>query len=221
MPFDLWAVLALSLALPPAGPPPKVEVAAEASAPAGRMVVLKAETTCPVVRWATAADGVDLVPFPDGKTALFCSPTPGRFVVFAWTAAGDVPSDAARCVVVVGGPKPDPKPGLTLAADLQALVAADPTADRVQVAVLAGVYRDAVKLAALPDVATAGDLAGRVRAAAQTAVGPTALVTVRTRIAAELARKLPADPSILLDAVARKAAAEVFTEIATALEAVR
>lgn len=217
----LWTALALSVARPPAGPVPKVEVAAEASAPAGRIVVLKAETACAVVRWATAADGVDLVPFPDGKTALFCSPTPGRFVVFAWTAAGDVPSDAARCVVVVGGPKPEPKPGPTLAAELQALAAADPTADRGQVLALAGVYREAVKLASLPDVTTAGDLAGRVRAAAQTAVGPNALVPVRTRIAAELAWTLPSDGSAALDAVTRKAAADVFTDIATALEAVR
>ena len=204
----------------PAGdsPAPVVKLPAEVTAPAGRVVLLKADTPGKVVRWATAADGVDLVPFPDGKSAVFCSPTAGRFTVFAWTAAGDVPGEAARCVVVVGGPAP--APASAFAAELKALVAADP-AGKGFVPLLAGAYRDAAKLPERADVLTAGDLAARVRGVVQAAVGPDSLPGVRARIAQEVAKKLPADPDAALDAAARKAAAELFADISTHLEADR
>ena len=83
---------------------PTIALPAEVNASPGRLVKLTATTEGKLVRWVLASDDADLVPFPDGKTALFCSPKPGRYVVFAWTAAGDVPSEAAKCVVVVGEP---------------------------------------------------------------------------------------------------------------------
>ncbi len=199
-------------------PGPVVKLPAEVSAPVGRVVLLKADTPGKVVRWVTAADGVDLVPFPDGKSAVFCSPTAGRFTVFAWTAAGDVPGDAARCVVVVGGPAP--VPAGTFAAELKALVIAEP-AGKGLVPALAAAYRDAAKLPDRVDVVTAGDLAGRVRGVVLAAVGPDALPGVRARIAAEVTKRLPADPDTPLDAATRKAAAELFADIATHLEAAR
>jgi hypothetical protein len=47
----------------------------------GRLVKLAAESNGKTVRWALASDDADLIPFPDGKTALFCSAKPGRFLV--------------------------------------------------------------------------------------------------------------------------------------------
>jgi hypothetical protein len=134
--------------------------------------------------------------------------------VFAWTAAGDVPSEAARCVVVVGEPpgppppKPPDPPADPLAAEFRNLLAADPSADRL------------AHLAQL-DVRTAGDLAGRIRAASGTLLPADALVAVRKRIAEEIAKHLPVETDAPLDPSTRRKAALLFARIATSLEAAK
>lgn len=205
-----------------AEPTPVVTLPAEVSAQPGRIVRLQAQTDGKIVRWALASDDADLVPFPDGKVALFSSPKPGRYLVLAWTAVGDVPSEAARCVVVVGGPTPPPGPADPLAADLRRLFDSDATKDKAaHLAQLAAVYREAVKFADHPDVRTAAELAGRIRAAANSLLPADALVPLRKRVAEEVARHLPADGDRDLDPATRKTAAELFDRVATALEAVR
>lgn len=47
---------------------------------------------------------------PDFKGLAFIAMKPGRFRVFCWTAAGDVPSKGAWMTVIVGDPGPDPDP---------------------------------------------------------------------------------------------------------------
>jgi hypothetical protein len=187
------------------------------------MVSLRAETDGAVVRWVLAAGDADLVPLPtDGKSALFCSPVPGRYVVFAWTAAGDEPSDAARCVIVVGdAPQPpSPPPVDPLTAEFRRLLAAEPTPDKsAHLMQLAAVYREAGKYATQADVATAGDLAARIRAAVNLLLPTEALTSLRKRIAEEIAKVLPLDSDKALDAETRKKAAALFTRIATSLEA--
>lgn len=206
----------------PAGP--AVALPAEVRAAPGRLVTLRADTAGAVVRWALASDDADLVPFPDGKSAIFSSPKAGRFVVLAWTAAGDVPSEAARCVVVVGDPPAPvpPAPADPFAADLRRLFAEDASPDKAaHLAQLAAVYREAVRFAATADVRTAGELAGRIRAAAGSLLPADALVGVRKRIADEVARRLPADGDKPLDPATRAAAGELFDRIAAALEGVK
>jgi hypothetical protein len=203
-------------------PTPVVTLPTEVSAQPGRIVRLQAQTDGKLVRWALASDDADLVPFPDGKVALFSSPEPGRYLVLAWTAVGDVPSEAARCVVVVGAPTPPPGPTDPLAADLRRLFDADATKDKeTHLAQLAAVYREAVRFADHPDVRTAAELAGRIRAAANSLLPADALVPLRKRVAEEIARHLPADGDRDLDPATRKTAAELFDRVATALEAVR
>src|SRR5687768_17332652 len=124
--------------------PPTISLPPEVAAPPGRIVKLTAVTDGKLVRWQLAGDDADLIPFPDGKTALFCSPKPGRFTVFAWTAAGDEPSEAAKCVITVGEPQPipPPKPVDALAAEFRKLLAADSTAEKLAHLVqLAALYR--------------------------------------------------------------------------------
>ena len=203
--------LCFALALQCAAPV-GVALPAEVQVPPGRVVVLKAETAGEVVRWATLADGVDLLAFPDGKSAVFCSPVAGRFTVLAWTAAGNVPSEAARVVVVVGTPKPAAN---DFAAELRSLLT---TADAGHVKTLAAAYRAAAELAGKPDIATAGELAERVRAAVRGALPADALGAIRKRIAIESAARLPAGPDAPLTAEIRASAAKLFAEIATTLE---
>lgn len=204
--------------------PPAVVLPAEVSALPGRIVRLTATTEGKLVRWQLATDDADLVPFPDGKTALFCSPKPGRYVVFAWTATGDVPSEAAKCVIVVGEPQPipPPKPIDNLAAEFSKLLAADTTAEKLaHLKQLAALYREAASFADNPDVKTAGDLAGRIRTAANSLIPADALVAIRKRIAEEIAKELSADGEAALDAATRRKAAALFIRIATSLEAAK
>ena len=214
----MFPLLPLLLAAPSAAPP-TISLPAEVSAKPGRIAAVRADTDGNVVRWVLASADADLVPLPtDGKTALFCSPTPGRYVVFAWTAAGDVPSEAARCVVVVGD-APSPPPADAFTADIRKLLAADATPDKAaHVAQLAAVYREAGKYAAQADVATAGDLAARIRAAVSSLLPADALTAVRKRLAEEIAKTLPDDGEKPLDADTRKSAAALFARIATSLE---
>ena len=192
--------------------PVGVTLPAEVSTPPGRIVVLKAETAGEVVRWASLAEGVDLLPFPDGKTAVFCSSTPGRFTVLAWTASGNVPSEAARVVVVVGTPTPV---SLDFAQELRALVAA---ADGEQVTKLAAAYRGAAELAGKPDITTAGQLAEQVRALVRAALPTDALGAIRKRIATESGTRLPAGPDTPVTPEIRGVAGKLFLDIATILE---
>jgi hypothetical protein len=217
----LLAVPFMGAADPPA---PAVALPAEVAAHPGRLVKLTATTDAKQVRWLLASDDADLIPFPDGKTALFCAAKSGRYLVFAWTAAGDVPSEAARCVVSVGDPPPapPPQPADALAAEFRKLLAADATPDKpAHLAQLVALYREAAAFADSADVKTAGELAARIRAAAGTLLPADALVAVRKRIADEIAKELPADGETPLDATARRKAAALFARIATSLEAAK
>ncbi len=211
----------LPLVLAVAAGPPVVALPPEVQAQPGRIVKLAATTEGKFVRWQLANNDADLVPFPDGKTALFCSPKPGRFTVFAWTAVGDLPSEAARCVIVVSDPQPvpPPKPVDELTAEFRRLLAADLAADKLtHLAQLAALYREAVAYADRVDVKTAGDLAGRIRTAAASLIPPEALIGIRKRIAEEIAKELPLESEASLDAATRRKAAALFTRIAIALE---
>lgn len=213
----LLAVPFLGAADPPA---PAVTLPAGVKAQPGRLVKLTATTDAKQVRWLLASDDADLIPFPDGKTALFCAAKPGRYLVFAWTAAGDVPSEAARCVVNVGDPPPQPAD--TLATEFRKLLAADATPDKpAHLAQLVALYREAAAFADSADVKTAGELAARIRAAAGTLLPADSLVAVRKRIADEIAKELPIDGETPLDTPARRKAAALFARIATSLEAAK
>lgn len=214
-PLPLFLVLAA---------PPEITLPVEVQAKPGRLVTLTAQTTGQQVRWLVASEAADLVPFPGGKTALFCSPTPGRYLVFAWTASGDEPSEAARCVVVVRnsapGPPVPPADPLTLA--LQQLYSEDHSPKKSDhLAQLAALYREAVAFAERPELLTAGDLAARLKTAAATLLPADALIPIRKRIAEETARVLPVDSERPLDAATRSAATALFHRLATSLESIR
>lgn len=214
-------IVAQPVELPAEPPPPAVMLPAEVNAAPGRIVQLKAETTGRSVRWALASDDADLIPFPGGKVALFSAAKPGRYLVFAWTAAGDEPSEAARCVVVVGSPPGPGPPTDPFAAELQRLFASDPTPDKAaHRAQLAALYREAVAFAKRPDVRTAGELAARIRSAAAALLPADALTNIRKRIAEEIAKTLPVDGDRPLDPATRSAAGHLFDRIATALESI-
>ncbi len=223
----------LALVLPASGgsskSAPAISLPAEVKAAPGRLVKLVAESAGTHIRWALASEDADLIPFPDGKTALFCSAKSGRFLVLAWTAIDGEPTEAARCWVIVGDrkpePDPDPKPppppppSDPLVADFRRMLAEDPTPGKAAHLVqLAAVYREAVTFADKAEVATVGDLASRIRSAASSLLPTDALVPIRRRIAEEIAKQLPIDGDRPLDSATRKLAGTVFLRIATALD---
>ncbi len=194
--------------------PPPIRLPAELSGKPGRLVRLEADTPGVVVRWLVVGDA-DLVPLPGTKSCVICGPAAGKLLVFAWTAAGDVPSEAARCVVTLGEPTP-PAPVDSLAADLKAAFAADPSPQKATFArQLAAGYRAAASAAG--SVRTLAELYAVLKQ--QLAGLPAdALVSVRKRLADELNRTLTADADGPLDPTTRAAAGKLFARLATILE---
>lgn len=213
-------ILLLPLIVAPATLP-VVKLPAEVQGQPGRMVRLTAETTGKQVRWHLVSEDADLVPFPEGKVALFTAPKPGRYVVLAWTASGDQPSDAARCIIDIRE-IPAPAPLDPFARDLRKHFALDSTTDKARhLAQLAALYREAIAYAEKSEVATVGDLAARIRAAAAGLMPAEALIEVRKRIAEEIAKELPVDGEVALDPATRAKAAKLFDRIAKHLEELR
>jgi hypothetical protein len=215
------ACLLLLLAVIGGRADPAVRLPAEVKARPGRLVKLAAESDGKLVRWASASEDADLIPFPDGRQAIFSAAQPGRYRVLAWTAVGDVPSEAAVCTVVVDGPTPPPPPSPNdpLAEALRAAYAADPSpqksAHRVS---LAALYRQAATTCRDPDVKTAGNLFGVLKSATAKLVPDDALTALRQRVAEELRKVLPLAPDAALEPAARGSAAQLFAKLAAILE---
>lgn len=96
-----------------------VKLPAEVKAEPGAFVKVPAELPDggKEVRWYSPDKGLQVFPvelLKDSKTAVVIANAPGRYRLVAWTAKGDVPSDPAVCVVIVGDVPPvppDPGPG--------------------------------------------------------------------------------------------------------------
>lgn len=213
---------------------PAVKLPTEIRAKPGRLLRLQAETTNKHVRWFLSnPDDADLIPIAAEKAAIFCSPTVGRYRVFCYTAAGDVPSEPAVCVVIVGeapdpGPKPPPSPDPPEPSDpfakaLQAAYAADAAPDKAKRRdQLASLYRYAANLVSgESEIDTVGKLYDVLRDAGKILVGDQVLPGVRRAIAEELSKVLPTSPSAPLDKATRERCASQFTRVAKALESVR
>lgn len=136
----------------------------------GAFISIPATTDGKEVRWYALDKGVNLFPtalLKDTKTAVVTAPKAGRYRVIAWTATGDVPSEAASTVVVVGEPGPDPGPGpgptpgpdspLKKAIDAAFAAETDP-AKAAQIKYLASVYAGAGTLVDDPSVKMLSDL---------------------------------------------------------------
>ncbi|WP_439627464.1 hypothetical protein [Gemmata sp.] len=212
-----------------AAPPAVVEVPrgdpakwAEVRAERGRILRLSAE---PASKWLLIDDAAaDLFPADGGKIADFATPTDGRYKLVVTAPDGS----AARVVVVVGdGPAPDKKPADPLVARLRAAYDADPERDlakrQAHAKDLAAVYGVVAKAARNPDLGTAKAFIAFAKESATKMVdldapdGVRNLAGVRDVVAKDLAAIFPGDGPLTDDQ--RRAAAELFTKLAAALEA--
>jgi hypothetical protein len=204
--------------------PPVLRLPAEVRGRPGRLVVVTAETAGARVRWHACAgpDRPDLWHPPDGKTLLFCTPTPGRYELVAWTAAGNEPTEAVACVVLIETPEPPPAPD-PFAAALQTAWAGESAPDKArQRDLLASLYSVAAQdTVRQPQLQTVGDLLAALQQAARSLLPAEALPKVRAAIATELRAKLPTDPAAPLDAAARQRCREQFERVTRLLEELR
>jgi hypothetical protein len=209
------------------GEPAALRLPAEVRGRPGRLVVVTAETPAARVRWHACGgpDRPDLWCPPDGKTLLLCTPTPGRYELLAWTAAGSEPTEAVACAVLIETPEPPPPPGPAdpFLTALQAAWAAESGTDKAhQRDLLVSLYRVAARdTVRQPQLQTAGDLLAALQQAARSLLPADALAKVRAAVAAELRAKLPTDPAAPLDAAARDRCREQLERVAKALEALR
>lgn len=237
----MLALLVLALVADPTPPivtvvpPSQPSMPVEVQARPGRAVRLTAESAGKVTRWELAdTTTADLIPSADGQTAAFVAPTPGRYLVLAYTAAGDTPSAATRVVIAVGDAPPvppvpppvpptPPKPDDPLTQRIRTAYqsdAGDPATKADALALLAELHRQASTLARDPAILTAAELARRVGSAAS-ALAADAIPHVRAICTAEVLAVMPADRSAPLTPEARTALADTMTRLAAGLSAAK
>lgn len=108
------ASLSLLLLLPLVAISQTVKLPTESTGDVGQLVVIRAETDCPTLRWLPLDKGLSIVPpdlLKDSKAAVAYSSVPGKYRLMAYGAKGDTPSDPAITTVVISGPEPPPTPG--------------------------------------------------------------------------------------------------------------
>jgi hypothetical protein len=207
---------------------PTIKLPAELKIQPATISELKAETTGKHVKWVVLTPGLSTRACESGRTLLVSGP-PGRYELLAYTAAGDVPSEAARCVVVISKDDkkeddktppipPKPKPPDELRKRLSAAIAAD-KATSADVLQLAAVYRESVKVVNDAELPSSKELLRRLReVSASLLTTPDAMTTVRELVAMELASLLGPPSDEVLTVAQRKLAAELFNRLSTTLE---
>ena len=87
---------------------PRVELPAELQARPGRLIQITARSENKAIKWFLANGDADLIVMESTRTAIFSAVENGQYRIVAYTAAGDIPSDPSVCVVTVGDGKPGP-----------------------------------------------------------------------------------------------------------------
>jgi len=179
----------------------------------GRLSVIRSESPTKVCWHVCQTNSMpDVLPLDDGKTLVFVAVTPGKYELFAWSAVDGLPTEAARCVVNVTGPRPiDP-----LVESLRTAWTKEthPNKSRYRDA-LAKIYR-----VGADDLtnrsATIGELYAALRRSAQTVLPDDALPNVRGTIGVLLQQRLPTADGPMTDEF-RKRCSETFRSVADAL----
>lgn len=87
-----------------------ISIPSEIKTSPGRLVRLSVQTDPQdlVVKWIVPGD-CDVIPFPDGKTAIFTTPNPGKYQIFLYAALDkNQPTDPVSCTIIVEGASPPP-----------------------------------------------------------------------------------------------------------------
>lgn len=213
---------------------PTVTLPIEIRGEPGQFVRILAQSSGPEVRWYSCDHGLNLFPvdlLKDSKTAVAVALRPGRYRLLAWTAQGDVPSEAAVCVVTIGDPPnpgPDPPnpplpPVDPFLAALQAAFASDLDPGKVgHKANLSALYRQGASMVSTrTELKTWGELFDVMTQAAATLGVKGKLMPLQGVLQSKLASALPTARTTALDAGGRKLAHDTFTSISDYLDKVK
>lgn len=206
------------------GADPSVQLPLTLQAKPGRLIQITAKTEQKLVKWYLIGEDADLIVMESSKSAIFSASNPGSYRVLAWTAAGDIPSDPAVCVVRVGEPPVPvpPTPSDPLLATLQGIYGGlqDPKKNEYR-QTLAAVYRQAATTANDTKYQTTGELYIAIRRAVVKVLPDDALQPIRERLAEEIATVLPTDTNAPLSDEIRKNALNFYQRAANILESIR
>jgi hypothetical protein len=151
----------------------------------------------------------------DGKTLIFVAAQPGRYEMFAWSAAGNQPTDAAQCSVVVEASTPPDALVETLRLAWNKEIGSLRLQHR---GALVRVYRQAADdLVRQSNLTTLNELYAAIRRNAQSVLPDDALLPLRTAIGEVLRQRLPTVDGPLTDEL-RKRCGEAFRAVVAALE---
>lgn len=221
---------------------PNVDIPAAINTSPGRLIRIEAKTEGKIIRWFTSSEEADLIPFPDGRVAIFSSLQQGKHRVFAYTASGDIPSFPAVCVITVQGagptppnppvppdpPKPPvpPPPTDELVQKLQAAFdrdAATPSDKAAWIKTLKSFYEVMAEYANKKELKTLGELLADYRKAIPQLLPDTAILDVRRLCGVEVGAVVGQDssPDRELTAVFRAQLSDGFTRISKALDKVK
>lgn len=234
-PSPPWAAALLAALLLGGSAMAEVKIQGETKVPAYRIVRLSAAGDVDGAALVWDVDREDAADMLEVGGVLLLTGPPGTYKVKLRafrTRDGKMSAETARATVVIGdapptppgpGPVPPgpvpPGPESQLVKELKLAYAADTGAEKAKhLASLAAVYREVSAKTNAPEVKTAGDLLGVLRAAVGSLVPADALTALRKRIAVEVSASLPSDPAVALDTTTRQKASEVFTRVAQALE---
>ena len=192
----------------------------------GRLIKIEATTTGQTIRWVNVSPDADLIVSESGRWAIFASSVAGEYRVFAWTASGNVPSEASVCVITVDGTPPQPptppQPEDPLKNAIQAIYGADqnPLKDRHRQNLISN-YAEFALAVKNPAWKTAGEFYKACRATISSLMKDEDLQPIREKFAEELNRKLPLDPDTLLTDSHRADASALFNRFAKILGDIR
>lgn len=229
-----WSAAALVLALvsgaAAAAPPP--EVPSEVKGEVGAFIPVRARTEGAKVVFVSVDAGLNLFPadlLADKRATVVTAAKPGRYRLICYSAVGGEPTDPAVVVVVIGGepapvppqpgptpPKP-PEPDAALVKKLADAFARDGGADKSGLMKLSALYKLGAELVVKPEVPNSAEMYRRLREAGLSLAN--ALPGTRLAISAELSAQLGAPSDTPYTDAQRRAAADVFTRIAVALDA--
>lgn len=216
----------------PAAPPDVKTPQSGVNVAVGRATQLRVETDGVNVMWIGPDDAkVDLFPFPDGKSAVFATATPGSYTIWVVAASDKGEMTKAKMLVnVTGGPiiPPGPGPGPgpnppqpddALTAAVKAAYALEADLNKiVLVQQLASSYQ--AGLDAVNAATTYNDVfLAAAKKAEQLSLTSDKLVKLRTLFQAELKRVVPAKTDTPLDAAGKTKLKDTFEHIIAALKA--
>lgn len=203
------------------GQAPAINLPKDLTVKSGRLLKIEATSAGKSIRWANTSDDADLIVSESGRWAIFSSTVPGVYKVFAWTAAGDNPSEASICAILVSEPNPQPNPPApddALKNAIKAIYGADGSPGKKGYKdSLQQLWLEIAKKASDLDIRSVGELFSIAKQSSLKILPAGALLPIREKIAADINANLPTDPQAELTVEIRNKAAKLFNRYAEIL----